>query len=528
VTTVPPVPSAEVAEHRAPTAEQRAPLSGRVVVSGLALAGLVFISGALAVALHRNGHNIGDDFALYLRQARSIFDGDIGDVVADNRFSVLYSTGQFSPYAYPWGWPLLLAPFVHLWGLDYDRLKLVEVAAFCAWLVLVHGIIRRRAGRMLALAVTAVVATAPMLLQHTDQLLSEYPAAAAVAVFIWWWDRVRTRRPLTAGEPRDLVILGVLAAVAFNVRREAIVLVLAIAVIQIAELAGTGRRLKPRQRASELPWRIIATPYLAFVAAVVLIQLLLPSMLFPDNGDHAGYIGTRLGNYTGELTAELGLGSHSALGALIIGLAIVGMVVGCRRRPALDGPLAAITVLTTLAVSTHYRLVGRYYFQVLPWVVYFATVAVAAGVRWAARSESRQTVPRLAVVPLVYLLIVHAFVLPGDLAEVRDFNRGGQQQVGPTNPAVTPIFDAVSRFTRPDDVIAFFRARTMTLYTDRRSIQTSDVEHVRRYADFYAQMRGSSYYQPALTVEQARELGFTMVWSDPFWILWRVPTRGAD
>ena len=29
-----------------------------------------------------------------------------------------------------------------------------------------------------------------------------------------------------------------------------------------------------------------------------------------------------------------------------------------------------------LAVSTHFRFVGRYYFQVLPWIVYFATVAV--------------------------------------------------------------------------------------------------------------------------------------------------------
>jgi hypothetical protein len=306
------------------------------------------------------------------------------------------------------------------------------------------------------------------------------------------------------------------------------VLVFAIAIVQVVELAGANRRRRARQRAWDVPWRTVATPHLAFLAAAVLIQLLLPSMLFPDNGDHAGYLGSRLGDYTGELTAQLGLGSHPALGAFILGLAIVGMIVGCRRRPALDVPLAAITVLTTLAVSTHYRMVGRYYFQVLPWVVYFATVAVAAGVQWAARSEARQVVPRLAVLPLVYLLIVHAFVVPGDVAEARDFNRGGQQQVGPTNPAITPIFDAVSNFTRPDDVIAFFRARTMTLYTDRRAIQTSDVEHVRRYADFYAQLRGSSHYQPDLTVDQALELGFTMVWSDPFWILWRVPTRGAD
>lgn len=43
----------------------------------------------LAIEPHRRGHAQGDDFALYLRQARSIFEGDIGAVVADNRFAVL-------------------------------------------------------------------------------------------------------------------------------------------------------------------------------------------------------------------------------------------------------------------------------------------------------------------------------------------------------------------------------------------------------------------------------------------------------
>jgi hypothetical protein len=508
-----------------PTPEPRAPAVRRAVIGGLALAGLVVTAAALAVSLHRNGHTQGDDFALYLRQARSIFDGDIADVVADNRFSVLYSTGRFSPYAYPWGWPLLLSPFVHLWGLDYDRLKLVEVGAFCAWVVLVHGIVRRRAGRVLALGVTAVVATAPMLLAHTDQLLSEYPAAAAVALFIWWWDRVRARHRLTAAAPRDLIILGALAAVAFNVRRESVVLVFAIAVIQVVELVGIVRRRRRRRRRMSVPWRAVVTPHLAFAASAVLIQLLLPSMLFPDNGDHARYIGARIGDYTGDLTEQLGLGAHPAIGVLVIGLALVGMVVGCRRRPALDGPLAVITVLSALAISTHFRMVGRYYFQILPWVVYFAAVAVTAGLGLVWRSRrARRWAPRLAVLPLVYLVVVHATVLPGDIADARDFNRGGRQQIGPTSPDVTPIFAAIEEYTRPDDVVAYFRARTLTLYTDRRAIQTTDIERVRDVADFLAQQRGSTYYQPALTTEEAAELGFTMVWSDSNWILWRVPS----
>ena len=105
----------------------RADLSAARVARWLALPGLVVLAALLAVSLHRTGHTQGDDFALYLRQARSLFDGDVGQVVADNRFSVLNSDSAFSPIAYPWVWPLLLSPFVHLWGFDYDRLKLVEV-----------------------------------------------------------------------------------------------------------------------------------------------------------------------------------------------------------------------------------------------------------------------------------------------------------------------------------------------------------------------------------------------------------------
>ena len=494
------------------------------MLGGLALGALVLTAVALAVSLHRNGHTQGDDFALYLRQARSLFDGDMADVVADNRFSVLNSSGRFSPYAYPWGWPLLLSPFVHLWGLDYERLKLVEVAAFCAWLVLVHGIVRRRAGRLLALGVTAVVATAPLLIAHTDQLLSEYPAAAAVALFIWWWDRIQVRERLTTAAPTDLMILGALAAVAFNVRRETIVLVAAIAVIQVVELAGLVRRRRHVRRPVPMPWRAVATPYLAFAASAVLIQLVLPSMLFPDNGDHARYIGARIGDYTGDLSEQLGLGSHPVIGVVVLGVAVVGMVVGCRRRPGLDGPLAVITVLSALAISTHFRMVGRYYFQILPWVIYFASVAVGAAAELVLRSRrARRWAPRLAVVPLVYLVVVHAAVLPGDIGDARDFNRAGRQQVGPTSPDVTPIFDAVAMYTRAEDVIAYFRARTMTLYTDRLAIQTTDIDRVRDRADFYAQQRGSTYYQPELTMEEAEELGFTMVWSNSRWILWRVP-----
>ena len=499
----------------APVVVARSP---RPLVASIALGIVIAAAAVLAVVLHRHGHARGDDFALYLRQARSLFDGNPAEVVADNRFAVINSTGAFSPYAYPWGLPLLLSPFVHAWGLDYDRLKLVEVAAFCIWLVLVHGIVRRRLGRVLALAMTAALATAPAFLSHTGQLLSEFPHAAAVATVVWWLDRMRTRGPIIAAAPRDLVVLGVLVTVAFNFRREAIVLVGVIALVQLVELAVRWRH----DRLRRVPWRTLALPHVAVAVSAVGFQLLLPSMLFPDNGGGIGYVDDRLGGYPRVLTQQIGLGSHPAIGVVVIALALVGAVIGIRRRPGLDGPLAAVALLSAVAVSTHFRMIGRYYFQVTPWVLYFASVAIVEAVRVVWRNRDRRFIAVFASMPLLFLVGVNAAVLPGDVGDVRDLDRIGEQTLGPTDPRVTPVFEAVSSRTRPDDIIAFYRARTMTLYTDRRAIQTTVVEQIRRTADYFAQQRGSDFYQPRLTEAEGRQLGFEIVWSDDLWILWKV------
>jgi hypothetical protein len=433
----------------------------------LALAIVVACGAVAAVLLHRNGHALGDDFALYLRQARSIFDGDIAQVVADNRFTLVNSGVAFSPYAYPWGFPLLLSPFVKWWGLDYDRLKLIEVACFCVWVVLVHGIVRRRVGRLLALVIAA-------------------------------------------------------GAVAYNVRRESVVLIAAMLVVQLVELVDQWRRT----RRLRVRWQTLATPHLAMVGAIVAFQLLLPSMLIPDSGDGPRYIPARIGDWAGVLTQQLGIGRHPAIGALLLVLAAVGVVVGCVRRPQLDVPLAAVALLSVATVSTHFRMVGRYYFQVLPWVLYFAAVAILAGVRLVRSAPVRRLAPAIAAVPLVYLVAVHAVMLPQHIGDARDFNRGGRQQVGPTDPNTTPIFDAVEQHTPPDAVIAYFRARTMTLLTDRRAFQTTNFPRILQRADYFAQQRNSSYFQPNVTEREAREAGLIEVWSNERWVLWRVPDQG--
>jgi len=509
--------------------------------SGIALGAVLAVSAIAAVLLHRNGHTQGDDFALYLRQARSIFDGDIGDVIADNRFTVTNSASGFSPFVYPWGWPLLLSPFVKLFGYDYDKLKLLEVAAFCVWMVLVHGVVRRRLTRGVALAITAVVATAPALLAHTDQLLSEYPHAAAVGVFIWWMDRMRSQGRLVDASLRHLWILGALVTVTFSFRRETIVFVGVIGAVQLAELLHDARVGRSSTAVLDrLPWRQLITPYASVVLTVAGFQLLLPSMLFPDNGNGSGFVDDRIGDYTGWLSRHLGLGWHPAVGAVVLVLMLIGMVLAVRARPGLDGHLALITLATMFASSTHFRMVDRYYFQVLPWVLYFATVAVGTAAHLlitlvSGRRDRRDARDRraergigvawttLTVLPLVFVIAVHAAVLPGDIRDARRFDDAGRVQIGPAHPDFAPIYEAVKKYTRPTDVVAFFRARTMTLLTDRSTVQTSRIERIISTSDVFAQRRNSDYVQPKFTVTEGERLGLEVVWSDDTWVLWRIP-----
>jgi hypothetical protein len=552
----------ESSEHAVPIAHRAA------------LPAVLVGAAVLAIALHRTGHTQGDDFALYIRQARSVFEGDSGTVIADNRFAVVNSDRAFSPIGYPWGWPLILSPFVHLWGYDYDRLKLVEVGLFCVWLAFLHGVTRRRLGRWPALGIVAVFGTSPVFLAHTDQLITEIPHLAVVGLFLWWFDRVTSRSTLLAAPTRDLLMLGALGALVFNVRREGLVLVVVVAAVQLYDLfrnqpsrsdlgadlgadrdgggvetadvddpvdghVGAGDFDGIDDASTDRPWRslgdvaalvrssatALAMPHIAFVVAVVLFQLMLPTALLPDNGNSPSNFGDRFAEYPTTLSSQLGLGARGLVGGLVLAVAALGVVIGLRQRPRLDGAILVLAVMSALMISTHIRKVERYWFQVTPWVLYFAVVACLAVAHLVVRQ--RASIARAAaLLPLGVLLVAHARELPDDMDAVAAFNDAGRVQFGPANPTVMPIYQAVNSLTPPDAVVAFFRARTMTLLTDRRSFQTHDINRIRVRADYFAQQREGTYSQPAL--ESARQAGFEEVWSDDVWVLWRVVDNGTD
>jgi hypothetical protein len=267
-------------------------------------------------------------------------------------------------------------------------------------------------------------------------------------------------------------------------------------------------------------WQAIAAPHLSFAGFVVFFQLLLPTALFPDNGNSPGNIDDRWKEAPWIISDQLGLGPRTWVGVILLLLAAVGIVIGLIRRPRLDGPILLIALLSAVTVGTHIRRVDRYWFQVTPFVLYFALAACCAVAAVLVRNR-RELALWLGVAPLGILLFAHANVLPSKIDGTQRFNDSGAMMSGPPNPDVMPIFDAVAELTPPDAVVAYFKSRTMTLLTDRRSFQHNNIDVVALRADYLAQRRRPNGWQPS--VEDVAQTNFVEIWSNDRWILWEIP-----
>jgi hypothetical protein len=472
---------------------------------------LVLVVAALSISLHLRGHGWGDDFTLYLRQSKSLIDGNIGQVISDNHFNVDNAAKPgFSPYVYPWGFPILLAPFYRLFGLDYARLKLVEVVSLCGFLWFFHELLRRRMPKWLAFGTVAAVGTTLTYLRHTDSLLSEYPYMLVAAITLWWLDRCRRNGPLDTATRSQLITLGLLAMAVFNTRREGLAIVPAIAIVQLIDL-------RTRWHSADL--RRAATPYVAFALGVIVMQFMLPSAIAPSY-DGAGLHQTwrkLQGPFRAAFADQLGFPQLRSvgLGAVCV-LAVAGMVVRLRRDAAADAPLIVFAVGSMVIVGMIPAQSDRYMLGVTPFALYFAVQAIAA------LKLPRLNAPWLAMAAVGMLILAHVAKLPDPIGDVRRANASGAVVDGPESPYAQAGFAAIRTYTRQDDVVAFFKARALTFYTNRRAVQSSELEIVRERADYFLMRRGSTFSQPLVTDSAGTDMGWTVVWQDGTWVLWRL------
>jgi hypothetical protein len=204
---------------------------------------------------------------------------------------------------------------------------------------------------------------------------------------------------------------------------------------------------------------------------------------------------------------------------LIIVHAITGLVTRWRQ----DLPLAVTAVgLTAVYLSVPFREL-RYLYVVVPLLLYFAVQGVRRlDLRLPLRVRSAGVVPLIGVLALVALNT-------RPLAAAVDYWRTYPSAVnGPHTPDAEEMWDEVRQRTSPGDTVAFFRARTLNLYTQRQGLQLTALPQILERADWYVMARGSTYSQCLIDDEiaDATDGRLTKVWengvSGAGWTLWKV------
>lgn len=506
----------------------------RVGVRNLRIGLLVALIATLCLINQRPGHDWGDDFALYLRQSQALVEGNVGQVLSTTRITVEESSGHsFSPYSYPWGAPLLLSPVVGLWGLDFQKLKVLETLFFAGALLIFFHLVARRVGEVGGLVMVGLIGFSVIYVGWTDTVLADFPYLFFVILSLWWMDRLRLRGLWVAGPTRPLVVMGLLLAFTFSIRREGAALFFALAATHAAVLWRRGD-------GEPTPLRRLAAPYVTAAGFLVLLQLVLPTVVFPRyDGGGLSQIRPNFIWFRDILAEHIGLkaqgvdtwsflGSHDmALVVFIVFVvfAVLGILVRLLNHYREDAPLVFYLIGVIFIVSTLPFHEGRYMFSITPLLVYFAYQGIASTITDAVGSSADSRWMRwwpgaLAAAFLLIFTVGNATDLYNKTMYRLDYDYA---HWGPEHPSSTEMFEEVRSRTRHDEVISFFRARAMNLYSERQSLQLTNTGHILSRADWYVMVKQSTYVQVLLTDEQAADLGLTREWENDRFVLWRVP-----
>jgi hypothetical protein len=481
--------SAAVSESSVAVRGDRARSS--LLVSTLTSAALALTLGAMAAVMfasHRAGHWWGDDWALYIRQAQGLLDGDAGRVIDENRFSVEMSRGAaFSPPLYPWGFPIVLAPFVAVVGADVDRLAVVPVLCSMVFAASWYALAKPRLGTLPALVGVVAVTMTPLLLGWTELIQSEWPFLATTAAVLVGLDRLAERGTLTdlAAPLWPLLAVGLGAAAAFSVRREGLAIVGAIATVQLVGL--TTDRAWWRERAV---WPTLAVrllvPHTAALATVVIGQAVLPSTLVPrysgtsirnvwtfrrDHLEHLAEVSglKRSWQTAPEILGSTTLGWIAVMAYVTAGVAGILLAVVCFRRRDLH--LVAYATGALLIGGSFRSPINRYVCTIAPILLLLGATAIATATRFVPWRHTT-TVVVTAVLALPAIGNIVQAETRVDQAQQAEAN--GAVEWGPTHPFAIEMFETVVDLSDSAAIVAAPKARAMTLETGRLSVQVDD------------------------------------------------------
>lgn len=404
---------------------------------------LLAIIAIFHLATLREGHIWGDDFAMYIGHARNIVEGR---PYADTGYIFNPAVAIYSPTNYPPVFPLLLAPLYKLFGLNLLPMKLEQLMFFLLTLILVHTMWRRELGTGYALVLIAILGFSPVFWSTKEAILSDVPFLFFFYVFavLVRWNPQETKYALIRA-----LLIG--AALYLNIGTRSVGVALVPGLLLYDAIKN--------KRISRSTWIALTFCAAAMIVQTHFVRAMPVSYLQQAHAITPTTIVLNGLEYSRALAGFwiASLRNWFALCVLLIFtiLAATGIIGQFRRRFEIMEYL--LVPYFALVLLWPYRGGIRYVYPLVPWIGFLAMSGLREiSQRLRGRHPSVLSVVLLLLIAIPYSQAYHAL----NFGSIRESDK---------SPEFNQLCEAVRQMTKADDVLIYYKARALSLFTGRRT-----------------------------------------------------------
>ena len=396
----------------------------------------------------RHSHDWGDDFAQYIHQAQNISAG-----ISQNETGYIFNSGAFlGPQAYPVGFPLLLAPVVSAYGVDYAAMELylsvfLVLACFIGFLLL-----RQFYTLPASLITTLIIAYNPVTIGFKTEILSDIPFMFLSMLALW----LAMKKPNTI----HAILTGLVLGFASQVRSVALVLLIAVLIHRVLKIRAQGGLALQKLT---LPGLLL----LSFLICYFSIQWIWPAnstypqLLDPEHPYHTAINHLSSNNESlHKFFRDYEVKDYFFISCVAAScLTAFGLLGFCHSLSKEKASMFNLYTLGYLVVIITYKYGDtglRFVFPLLFLIFYYAIRGLKLALSSWIQKPSR----------LSYLFGVLIFFTYYDNLAAMHEHRNDLLD-GPCTPEAVAVFDFIKSTTSPASVIAFDKPRAMALYTSR-------------------------------------------------------------
>jgi hypothetical protein len=426
---------------------------------------IILSSLVIGACTLRRGHEWGDDFAWYILQAKSILNGTTDQFMEISAFTNYQSTTHLGPLAYPWGYPLILAPAYAIKGISPLVLKLPTLFFFAGFLVCLYFLAKDRLTQTESLLLVSLFAFNPLLLQFLDQILSDIPFLFFSTLSLLLMTQKGKRTIL------QHVLIGASIFFTTFLRVTGILLLASYLIVEFF-------RLLNHRRDRTIVIEIIQGSFVVcFVFALLWIANLL---LFPSGGEsyfsqYSELIETAK-NFAGAYFNVFGDFFGKATGwRYLYYFVLIFFIIGAWERRKQEPILLLFFVLWLIVHITYSYWQGpRYIFPLLPIFIYFTF----QGMKFAINKlpENYHLIGQRVVYGF-WLLIAGVFLFTSSANAYANL-QSDRAINGPFDSYSTEVYNYIKEKTPPESVVIFFKPRVMVMMTEHPTIMSTECDRM--------------------------------------------------